>query len=37
MNSFTEDYLDVLENIEFGLKNEYEINEELNDVKLVFA
>ncbi|MBI9032143.1 hypothetical protein JEZ13_09115 [bacterium] len=37
MAEFIDRYLDVLQNIEFGLKEEYENNKNLNDVKLIFA
>ena len=33
----TEEYLDVLQTIEVGLKEEYENNDNLTDIKTVFA
>ncbi len=37
MVNFTDKYLDILNNIEHGLKVIYEFNEELTDIKMVFA
>ena len=33
----TDEYLDVLQNIEVGLKAEYEKNDNLTDIKTIFA
>ena len=37
MAQFTEKYLEILNNNELGLKEEYEFNEALSDNKLIFA
>jgi hypothetical protein len=37
MNSEQVENLDILQNIEFGLKQEYERNADLTDVKTIFA
>jgi hypothetical protein len=37
MNWEKDDHLDVCQNIEFGLKREYEENENLTDLKVIYA